>query len=118
MFSVTPRGAEACPNCHGLGRVGDDVPCPSCNDADGAKRQSAFDHSGETPTPRHSAEVDRLHPSDVDRALSSNAGHDWRRMDFQIDVEIRGQSYHVVHSTGARGELEIDGHAMYSDVWG
>ena len=75
-----------------------------------------------TPTRRphrvRSAEVDQLHPADVDRALSSNAGHDWRRMDFQIDVEIQGQSYHVVHSTGAPGELEIDGHAMYSDVWG
>lgn len=66
----------------------------------------------------HSADVDQLHPADVDRALSSTAGHDWRRMNFQIDVEIRGRSYHVVHSTAAPGELAIDGHRMYSDVWG
>jgi hypothetical protein len=118
VFSVAPRGADDCPNCHGLGRVGDDVPCPSCNGADGATRESAIDPSDKRLTPVHSAEVDRLHPADVDRALSSNAGHDWRRTDFQTDVEIQGQSYHVVHSTAAPGELEIDGDTMYSDVWG
>ena len=111
-------GADNCPHCQGLGRVGDDVPCPSCNGGEGAVHEFAIDPSDQGPTLLRPTEVGLLHPADVDRALSSAVGHDWRRMDFQIDAEISGQSYRVAHSTTAPCQLEIDGHPMYSDVWG
>ena len=98
--------------------MGDDVPCPFCNGAGEAAYESGIDHADQGPALLSSTDEPLLYPADVDRALSNNAGHTWRAIDFEIDVEIRGQSYHVVHSTATPSQLEIDGHLMYSDLWG
>ena len=117
MFSVKQPGVGGCPHCQGLGRVGDDVPCTFCNGAGEAAYESGFVHADEGTALLSPAEP-LFYPADVDRALSNNAGHNWRAIDFEIDVEIRGQSYRVVHSTATPSQLEIDGRLMYSDLWG
>jgi hypothetical protein len=98
VFSVKQPGVDGCPYCQGLGRVGDDVPCPFCNSASEAVYEAGVDHTDRGHVSLFRTDEPLLYPADVDRALSNNVGHTWRAIDFEIDVEIRGQSYHVVHS--------------------